>query len=192
MKQLPRSFYEGSATKVAPKLLNKILDFDGIGGRIVEVEAYEGEADPASHAFRGMTARNAVMFGEPGHLYVYFTYGMHFCCNVVCGEAGRASAVLIRALDPVSGIEMMQARRGKATGPNLTNGPAKLCQALAINRDQDGTDLVASDSKLAVYEDRVSPPSRPGIGPRVGIRSAKEFLWRWWVPENPFVSKGRP
>ena len=130
---LPRSFYERDSREVAPDLLNKILVGRGASGRIVEVEAYIGSIDPGSHAYRGKTQRNAVMFGPAGHLYVYFTYGMHWCSNAVCGPVGEAQAVLLRALAPIDGIEVMYERRLKAKkDTDLCSGPAKLCQALGI------------------------------------------------------------
>lgn len=181
---------------VAPELLNKLLvahSLDGgrRSGRIVEVEAYEGQLDPASHAYRGPTARNAVMFGRPGHVYVYFTYGMHWCANVVCGAEGVASAVLIRALRPVDGIEEMRAARwdGRRVGSDrdLCRGPARLTEALGITRADNGTDLVAG-TRLSVVDDGLSPPPVPGRGPRVGIAVAADVPWRWWVPDDPHVS----
>ncbi len=194
---LPRSFYAGPSLDVAPRLLNKVLvarDGDGRcrSGRIVEVEAYRGSADPASHAFRGRTARNAAMFGPAGHLYVYFTYGMHWCANVVCAEEGTAEAVLLRALVPLGGVPAMRRARGKGTVPDrdLCRGPARLAEALGITRDDDGTDLVAG-RRLSVLDDGVPPPSVPGRGPRVGLRVAAEVPWRWWVDGDPFVSAYR-
>ncbi|MGD0380220.1 MAG: DNA-3-methyladenine glycosylase [Acidimicrobiales bacterium] len=189
---LPRRFYAGGALEVAPQLLNKLLVGEGRAGRIVEVEAYRGSEDPASHAFRGETARNAVMFGAPGHLYVYFTYGMHFCANVVCMPPGVAEAVLIRALAPVEGVDLMRAARpGIARDTNLANGPAKLCQAMGITRAQDGADLVTGSDGLRVMDDGVAPPTVPASSGRVGIRLASEWPWRWWVPGDPNVSKAR-
>jgi DNA-3-methyladenine glycosylase len=148
---LPRDFYGGDSREVAPRLLGKLLVFGDLAGRIVEVEAYCGDEDPASHAFRGQTPRNATMFGRPGLLYVYFTYGMHWCANVVCGEVGKASAVLLRALHPVAGVDVMRSRRPAARADrDLTNGPAKLCQALDIERSYDGADLVTADRGISL------------------------------------------
>ena len=190
---LDRRRLAGTATDVAPTLLNKLLVAGERSGRIVEVEAYEGGDDPASHAFRGPTRRNAVMFGPAGHLYVYFTYGMHWCANVVCGPPGEARAVLVRALAPVGGLEAMRtARRAATRDRDLCNGPAKLCQALGITGADDGVDLLAGDSAIMLTDDGVPPPRTPGNGPRVGISVATERRMRWWVGNEPSVSKSRP
>jgi DNA-3-methyladenine glycosylase len=189
---LARRFYSRGALEVAPQLLNKLLVRDGRVGRIVEVEAYRGSEDPASHAYRGPTARNATMFGAPGHLYVYFTYGMHFCANVVCMPPGVAEAVLLRALAPVAGLEAMRAARpGIDKDAELTSGPAKLCQAMGITRAEDGADLVTAGSGLAVVDDGVAPPTFPATSGRIGIRHASDLQWRWWVPGDPNVSRPR-
>jgi DNA-3-methyladenine glycosylase len=188
---LPRSFYDGDPREVGPALLNKLLMGRGRAGRIVEVEAYLGTQDPASHAYRGPTRRNATMFGPPGRLYVYFTYGMHFCANAVCGPEGIAQAVLLRALAPVAGIEVMRAaRRPGVADRHLASGPAKLCQAFGIGRADDGADLVTGDEDLVVVDDGTSPPARPGISGRVGVASAAEVPWRWWVEGDTNVSRG--
>jgi DNA-3-methyladenine glycosylase len=160
-------------------------------GRIVEVEAYAGAADPASHAFRGRTARNATMFGPPGHLYVYFSYGMHWCCNPVCGDDGEGVAVLLRALEPLAGLDEMRAARGAVRDRDLCRGPARLCQALGITRDLDGADLVTGDRGVLIADDGTPPPADPGVGPRVGITRAADVPWRFWVPGNPYVSAHR-
>ncbi len=174
-------------------LLNKVLRVGDRAGRIVEVEAYVGEADPASHAFRGRTPRNATMFGPAGHLYVYFTYGMHFCANVVTGAPGIAEAVLLRALHPIDGIEEMQLARPAATREtDLCSGPAKLCQALGIDRTTDGVDLCGRDAPVRLLDDGTPPPDEPLVTTRVGIRVATERPWRFAVPGDPHVSKGRP
>jgi DNA-3-methyladenine glycosylase len=187
---LARSFYDRDPRDVGPALLNKLLVGRGRAGRIVEVEAYLGAEDPASHAYRGPTRRNATMFGRPGHLYVYFTYGMHFCANAVCGPEGAARAVLLRALAPVSGMELMRGARGPAvTDRHLTSGPAKLCQAFGIGRADDGADLVTGDRDLVVIDDGTPPPARPASSGRVGVASAAEVLWRWWVKGDTNVSR---
>lgn len=189
---LPRSWYEADSVSLAPLLLNKVLVVGACAGRIVEVEAYRSD-DPASHSFRGPTARNAVMFGPPGHLYVYFTYGMHHCANVVCAADGDAQAVLIRALAPLAGLDEMRARRPLVRREiDLANGPGKLCQALGLDRSHDGTDLVGRRSPIRVLDDGVAPPLRPGVSTRVGIRVAVERPWRWFVPGDAHVSRGRP
>jgi DNA-3-methyladenine glycosylase len=181
-RRLPRSFYRRSPTEVAPDLLNKLLVVGDRAGRIVEVEAYAGVADPASHAFRGQTRRNATMFGPPGHLYVYFTYGMHWCANVVTSEPGTAGAVLIRALEPVRGISEMAAARPAARRPrDVANGPAKLCQALGIDGGLDGADLTTGAGFVVVVDDGTPPPAQAATGPRVGISVATEVPWRYWV-----------
>lgn len=159
-----------------------------MSGRIVEVEVYLGGEDPASHAYRGKTARNAVMFGPPGHLYVYFTYGMHFCANAVCGIDGVGTAVLLRALAPLPPIEPLWARRPRARSErDLCSGPAKLCQALGIDRALNGADLASGDVRIA--DDGTPPPAHPERSRRVGIRHAVENEWRFSVPGDPNVSR---
>jgi DNA-3-methyladenine glycosylase len=181
-------------------LLNKVLARGQRAGRIVEVEAYHGANDAASHAYRGLTARTAVMFGPAGFLYVYFTYGMHWCANVVCGSDGEAAAVLVRALEPVRGIDQMRRARPAAhLERDLCNGPAKLCQALGISASDNGTDLLAraapihrrNGAAVRLLDDGTPPPKRPGRGTRIGIRQATEKRWRFWVPGNPYVSAAR-
>ena len=208
IKRLPRSFYLRPALRVAPELLGKyIVRCIGrtvLAGIIVETEAYRWD-DPASHSYRGETPRNKVMFGPGGFLYVYFTYGMHFCSNVVTGVDGVGEAVLIRAVEPVIGIETMMQNRfasrdSKPIGPgqlkNLTNGPAKFCQAFAIARDENGTDL--RGEKIYIGElspplhrssTRRNPPFRIGKSGRIGIAVAKEKLWRFFMKGNPWVSR---
>jgi DNA-3-methyladenine glycosylase len=182
---VPRAFYDADPVSVAPQLLNKLLVRGSRVGRIIEVEAYRGGEDPASHAFRGPTKRNAIMFGPPGHLYVYFTYGMHWCANAVCGPDGTGHAVLLRALAPVSGIATMRrARRPGTTDRHLTNGPAKLCQAFGITGGENGADLVRGDRGLTIRDDGVSPPTSPGVSGRIGISQAADLPWRWWVPDG--------
>ena len=143
------------------------------------MEAYTRD-DPASHSFRGETARNRVMFGRPGHLYVYLIYGMHHCANVVTGAPGDGQAVLLRALVPLAGIDEMRARRGGAE--RLTAGPGTLCQALGIDRALDGADLCTSASGIAIWDDGTPPPPLPRTGPRVGITKGTEVPWRYRVP----------
>jgi len=214
-KKLVRSFLASDPVLVAPQLLGKVLLRGPVAGRIVEVEAYRGACDAASHAFRGMTARNSTMFGPPGHLYVYFTYGMHHCANVVCWPNGEAGAVLLRALSPLSGLEQMAAARygaGKgmrgvpgapgATGArvpwrpqDLCSGPAKLCQALAIDRLADGYDLISGQNGIVLLDDGTPPPAVPSVGPRIGLAPgcpSRDEPWRWWVPGEPSVSRPRP
>lgn len=192
LQQLPRQFFARDALELAPLLLNKLLVAGECAGRIVEVEAYMGADDPASHAFRGQTPRNAVMFGPPGHLYVYFTYGMHYCCNVVGGDVGTATAVLLRAVEPVSGLDVIGLRRPKAKSErDLTNGPAKICEAFAITRALDGADLTKKTSPIGIFFDGIKPPADPATGPRTGIREGRELPWRYWIKENLFVSRQR-
>jgi len=168
----------GDSPEVAPLLLNKLLVRGPCVGRIVEVEAYR-EDDPASHSYRGRTPRTAVMFGPPGHLYVYFTYGMHYCANVVTGRDGDGAAVLLRGLVPVAGVELMSERRNGRR--DLTDGPAKLCQALAIGPAQNGADLCTA-ADIGLYDDGTPPPADPRVGPRIGITKAVDLPWRWRVP----------
>jgi len=159
-------------------------------GRIVEVEAYAGAEDPGSHAYRGMTRRNATMFGPPGHLYVYFTYGMHWCANAVCGDEGQGVAVLLRALAPLSGLEEMRAARPKARRDrDLCSGPGKLCQAFAVTREDDGADLVSGDRELMITDVGVSPPAAAVVTTRVGLSAGADLRWRWYVPADPNVSR---
>jgi DNA-3-methyladenine glycosylase len=196
---LRRADLAGDPVAVAPWLLNKLLVRGERAGRIVEVEAYRGTADPASHAYRGPTPRTEVMFGPPGHLYVYFTYGMHWCANVVCGPDTVAGAVLIRALAPLSGLPAMRLVRPAARRDrDLCNGPAKLCQALGITGVDNGLDLVGSSRRgsavaapdaVRLLDDGTSPPTHPGRGPRVGISVATEQRWRWWVAGDECVSR---
>ena len=189
MKAVRRSFLARDSRVVAPDLLNKLLVRGERVGRIVEVEAYAGSEDPASHGFRGPTPRTEVMFGPAGHLYVYFTYGMHFCANVVTGAEGESSAVLLRALAPLEGLEAMRAARPAAgRDRDLCSGPAKLCQALGIDRAQDGVDVVDGD-EVRLLDDGTPPPAAPGVSPRIGISVAVDEPWRWFVPGDPNLSR---
>lgn len=187
---LPRDFYRRHPARVAPALLNKILVLDdGRAGRIVEVEAYAGAEDPAAHSYRGMTARNATMFGQAGHLYVYFTYGMHWCANAVCGEIGEGAGVLLRAMQPIAGLERMrQARPAARRERDLASGPARLAQAMGITRALDGADLVSGDRGIRIVSDGVAPPADPVVSPRIGISRAMELPWRWHVVDSLHVS----
>ncbi|MGH9048621.1 MAG: DNA-3-methyladenine glycosylase [Acidimicrobiia bacterium] len=195
---MPRSFYARDSREVAPELLGKLLVHDDpeagrVSARVVEVEAYAGADDPGSHAYRGPTTRNTTMFGPPGHLYVYFTYGMHWCVNVVCGTEGWASAVLLRAGEPVDGVEVIQARRPAARRQReLCSGPARLAQALGLGREHDGADLVRGAVRL--LDDGTPPPHAPGVSVRIGLAAGKgeERPWRWYVIGDPNVSRTRP
>ena len=259
---LPRVFFAGSSLEVAPRLLGCVLEHETSEGLVAvmltEVEAYDAAADPASHAYRGRTARNAVMFGEPGHAYVYFTYGMHFCVNLVCRPEGTASAVLLRAGRVIQGIPLAAARRAAgrdgaghdagtlepgagapgpgaggprpgaaaalrgASGPRvggsgdpgllagvgaagvvspavqreLARGPARLCQALGIDRGQDGADACDPASPLRIRPAQESSSGQPApdvsCGPRVGISAAADRPWRFWLTGDPTVSAYRP
>lgn len=195
-KLLPRAFFERPPTEVAPELLGKILAVscsdrteDLRAGRLVEVEAYDGPTDPASHAASGETQRNRVMFGRGGHLYVYFTYGMHWCANAVCEPEGHGAGVLFRALAPLEGIEAMrEARPAARSDRDLTSGPAKLAQALSIDGAADGFDLCSSKSSVVLLDDGFIPESVE-ISPRIGISKATERPWRWFVSGDPNVSR---
>ena len=213
---IPRNFFARPSVEVAPDLLGCVLEHETADGlvavELTEVEAYAGRSDPASHAYRGKTARNAVMFGPPGHAYVYFTYGMHFCVNVVClGEEGSASAVLLRAGRVIDGDELARARRTRGTTAiaprDLARGPARLCQALGIDRSQNGADMVSAGSPLRMLSGAGNParsallasgdghratPRRIVTGPRVGVSSAAEIPWRFWYDGDPTVSIYRP
>jgi DNA-3-methyladenine glycosylase len=190
VKPVPRSFFARDSRVVAPELLNKLLVRGDRVGRIVEVEAYAGGEDPASHGYRGPTDRTRVMFGPPGHLYVYFTYGMHFCANAVCGDEGSSSAVLLRALAPVAGLDEMRLARGATArrDRDLCSGPAKLCQAFGIDRSLDGVDVVEGTDVL-VLDDGTLPPDPAGVSTRIGISVAVDEPWRWFVPGDPNLSR---
>lgn len=189
---LPRSFYSRPAHEVAPELLGRDLEHTTPGGRlvarIIETEAY-AEDDPGSHAFGGRrTERNATMFGPPGHLYVYFTYGMHWCMNVVTGDLGEGSAVLLRAAIPLEGIGLMSAARGRSRLGDLCSGPAKLTQAFGIDGTFDGADVVRGPVRI-----RTGVPVDPGsvrTGPRIGLSRGTETPWRFFVDAGPEVTGG--
>ena len=184
MRQLERDFFARPVHEVAPELIGVTLLVDGVGGRIVELEAYDQD-DPASHGYRGRTPRNAAMFGEAGHAYVYRSYGVHWCLNFVCERPGRADAVLIRALEPTHGIAAMQSRRGVDTVRSLCSGPGKLCQALGVTREHDGLPL--DRPPFALYERDETPPIV--TGPRIGITKATEVAWRYGLAGSRFVSR---
>jgi DNA-3-methyladenine glycosylase len=191
---LDREFFDRPVDEVAPALLGRVLSRTTPGGevavRLTEVEAYAGPLDPASHAFRGRTARNAVMFGPPGHAYVYFTYGMHFCVNLVCGPEGTSAGILLRAGEVTTGLELAQERRPRSAVRDLARGPARLCQALAIDRELDGAD-VCSDGPLRILTGSPPRPSSVRRGPRTGVSSAKDIPWRFWIDGEPSVSPYR-
>jgi DNA-3-methyladenine glycosylase len=234
---LPRAFFDRPSPEVAPRLLGCVLEHETVDGivavQLTEVEAYAGAADPASHAYRGRTPRTAVMFGPPGHAYVYFTYGMHFCVNLVCLPEGTASAVLLRAGQIVAGEQLARAHRtrpprggpapsgpgaspGGASGDpataasirtaasarDLARGPARLCQALGIDRALDGADVCDPDSPLRIRAGH-APGNAPAdgeagtvgairYGPRIGVSRAAEIEWRFWLDGDPTVSPYRP
>jgi DNA-3-methyladenine glycosylase len=181
---LSREFFARSVHEVAPDLIGVTLLVDGVGGQIVEVEAYDQE-DPASHGFRGPTARNAAMFGPPGHAYVYRSYGVHWCLNLVCDEPGRAEAALIRALRPTNGLDAMRNRRGTAAERALCSGPGKLCQALGVTGEHDGLPLDRPPFELLA---RTGTPEI-ATGPRIGITKAAELTWRYGLARSPFLSR---
>lgn len=205
---IDRSVLEPPAPEVAPLLLNQLLvAADGRAGRIVEVEAYGGPpgqgggdprwddprlADPAAHSYRGRTTRNATMFGPPGCLYVYFSYGVHWCANVVTSPAGTASALLLRALEPVAGLEQMRAARWREQkvqlDRDLCRGPGRLSQAMGIDRSGNGVDLCSASSPFFLASDGTPPPAAPQVTPRIGISLAADVPWRFSVAGNRYVS----
>jgi DNA-3-methyladenine glycosylase len=182
--RLPRTFFARSVHVVAPELIGATFLVHNVGGTIVEVEAYDHE-DPAAHGYRGRTARNAAMFGPPGHAYVYRSYGIHWCVNFVCEGVGIASAVLIRALMPTTGIAAMRRRRGVEAERLLCSGPGRLCQALGITREHDGLALDAPPFELRA---RTAVPEIV-VGPRIGITRAAEQPWRYGLKGSPFLSR---
>ena len=195
MGRLGRDFYRRSTLTVARELLGKrlarVVDGQRLSGLIVEVEAYIGEDDAACHAARGRTPRNEAMYGPPGHAYVYFIYGMHHCLNAVTEEEGFPAAVLIRAIDPMEGLEIMRRHRPGKPARELTNGPAKLCQALAIERAFNGVDLCTGQA-LFIEEGRIVAEGEIGASPRIGIKAdelARSVPWRFYLDGNDFVSR---
>jgi DNA-3-methyladenine glycosylase len=201
LSPLPRSFFDRPSVEVAPDLLGCVISHstpDGcVAVRLTEVEAYMGEADPGSHAYRGKTARNAVMYGEPGHVYVYFTYGMHFCMNLVCMPEGTASAVLLRAGEVVGGVDLAMRRRlgglpRRLAPRELARGPARMTVALGIDRSHDGLDACAADGELRISAGAPPDPGFVQFGPRTGVSGAgAEIPWRWYIDGEPTVSPYR-
>lgn len=196
IQPLPRAFYNGAPDQVARKLLGKILvresEKEILAGRIVETEAYFGIDDPAAHSAAGKTARNAVLFGLPGHAYVYFIYGVHYCLNVSCEPAGHAGCVLLRALEPLAGLQTMARLRAlpsSAAGRALTGGPGKLCSALQITRADNGNDLTRQRSPLRIVDDASSTRLDIETSPRIGIRKAADRPLRFLLRGNACVSR---
>jgi DNA-3-methyladenine glycosylase len=191
-RPLSRRFFARPSPVLARDLLGRVLvrrlDGQVLSARIVETEAYQQD-DPASHSFAGRTARNEVMFGPAGFLYVYFTYGMHFCMNVVTGRPGTGSAVLLRAAEPLTGEAVMVRRRGVSSKRLLCSGPARLTQAFGVTREQNGEDLV-DGGELWIAAGRPMPDEAVAVGPRIGIRLAADVPWRFLVLGSPFVSRG--
>ncbi|HEY1979067.1 MAG TPA: DNA-3-methyladenine glycosylase [Xanthobacteraceae bacterium] len=186
-KRLTRSFFNRSVHEVAPDLIGATLFVDGVGGRLVEVEAYH-HTDPAAHSYRGQTERNAIMFGPPGYLYVYRSYGIHWCMNLVCEAAGSASAVLIRAIEPTAGLPLMRRRRGLKDERLLCSGPGRLCQALGITRTQNGLALDQAPFALFARQGDVEVVA----GPRIGLTKAADLPWRYGEKGSRFLSKPFP
>lgn len=197
----PRECFADPVLQVAPRLLGAVVWHGPIGVRLTEVEAYAGPADPGSHAYRGPTPRTAGMFGAPGHAYVYFSYGMHHCLNVVCGSDGIASAVLLRAGEVLAGSAQARERRdaGRATAHpdrDLARGPARLTQALGVDLSHDGLDLCAPGAELYLQQSRPPSSTRLRTGPRVGVSGpggdGSAYPWRFWIEDEPSVSTYRP
>lgn len=184
---IDRGFFDRSVHEVAPDLIGATLLVDGVGGPIVEVEAYD-QADPASHAYRGRTPRNAVMFGPAGHAYVYRSYGIHWCLNLVCEGEGSPAAVLIRALEPTRGLERMQERRRTDVPRLLAAGPGRLCEALGVTGEHDGLPLDRPPFEL--FERRETPEI--ATGPRIGITNAADYPWRYVLVGSRYLSRGLP
>jgi len=184
-------FLGGSSVDIAPRLLGALLHGRGVTVRLTEVEAYRGETDPGSHAFRGPTPRTRIMFERPGTLYVYFSYGMHVCANIVTSPDGEASAILVRAGEVVDGVELARSRRVTSkTDADLARGPARLCVALGITLADNGDDLETGDIRLEL-PDAAAAPVAFAQGPRTGVSGAggsDEYPWRFWIPGDPTVS----
>jgi len=185
---LSREFFARSVHEVAPELIGVTLLVNGVGGPIVEAEAYESAVDPSAHGFRGQTPRNASMFGPPGCAYVYRSYGIHWCLNLVCEDEGSAAAVLVRGLEPAHGIELMEQRRGLADPRLLCAGPGRLCQALGVTRDHDGLPLDQEPFQLLPAE------AAPAVvaAPRIGISVATDLPWRYCAAGSPYLSRPLP
>ena len=192
---LPAAFYQRPSLQVARDLLGCLLTDGAVTVRLVEVEAYAGMSDPASNSFRGKTPRNAIMWGPPGKLYVYFTYGMHWCMNAVCGDPGEPSAVLLRAGEVVDGVDVAAARRPDVRPRDLGRGPARLARLLGITGEENGVDLTAGAPPLTLQPGERVPDRRVRSGPRVGLNprmgEAADWPWRFWVDGSPAVSPFR-
>jgi DNA-3-methyladenine glycosylase len=196
-QQLTRDFFAEDVLDVAPALLGCSVTHAGVTVRLTEVEAYAGTADPGSHAFRGPTPRTEVMFGAAGHLYVYFTYGMHWCANVVCGATGEASAVLLRAGEVVGGEDVAASRRAGIARRDWARGPARLASTLALRGEQSGVDASAPGGAVVFHRaPEHLPAARVRTGPRVGVSGAggdaAAYPWRFWIEGDPSVSVYRP
>ncbi|HEU5332871.1 MAG TPA: DNA-3-methyladenine glycosylase [Actinocrinis sp.] len=193
---VPRSFFDRPVLEVAPDLLGRVLVHEAADGRVAmrltEVEAYDGPNDPGSHAYRGLSKRNATMFGPPGHVYVYFTYGMHYCMNLVCGPPKVPTGILLRGAAVIDGLDLARKRRHTAKNDNdLARGPARLVEALGVGRADDGAD-VCGDGPLQLRHGTPPPEDRIRTGPRVGLREAADFPWRFWIDADRTVSTYRP
>lgn len=192
---LSRAFFDRPATEVAPELLGRVIEHETPEGlvavRLSEVEAYMGDADPGSHAYRGRTRRNVTMFGEPGHVYVYFTYGMHWCMNLVCSQPGTASAVLLRAGGVVDGFELARKRRPGFPDRDMARGPARLTRTLGIDRALDGADACDPGSTLRVRHGDPADASSVQASPRTGVAAAQSVPWRYYVEGDRSVSPYR-
>ena len=196
-KKLKKSFYQRELLKVARDLLGKILvkieRGKTLAGKIVELEAYHGDYDQAAHSYGGMTNRNKIMFEKGGYFYVYFTYGAHHCCNVVTGKKGQGTAVLIRAVEPVSGIDwMIKNRFGRKLKNekeiyNLTSGPGKVCKAFGIDRSHSGIDLTGKE--IFILDNKKIPEDETGISTRIGITRSTDLPWRFFIKNNPYLSR---